>query len=80
MNTIELRANFHKLIDTYKNNGVLSKFYDLLLKANQSKENLLWSRLTFEEQEELKRIEQQCNIAENLIPHDEVANKHKKWL
>ena len=80
MNTIELKTNFHKLIDSYKNEGILSKFYDLLLKASESKENKLWSRLTFQEQEELKQIEQQSRNTENLIPHSDVIKKHNKWL
>jgi hypothetical protein len=80
MTTLELKSNFHKLIDTFGNESVLSKFYELLLKAKDSDDNLLWSRLSFEEQEELKLIEKQSHYSENLIPHSEVSEKHKKWL
>jgi len=52
----------------------------LLLKAKESKENQLWTRLTVEEQEELKLIEKQSHNSENLISHSEVSKKHKKWL
>jgi hypothetical protein len=80
MNTVELKTNFHKLIDSFNNESILSKFYDLLLKAKESKENQLWSRLTVEEQEELKLIEKQCHEPENLIAHSVVSEKHAKWL
>ncbi|NTW33100.1 MAG: hypothetical protein HGB12_10825 [Bacteroidetes bacterium] len=80
MNTIELRTNFHRLIDTFNNESVLSKFYDLLLKAKESKDTQLWSRLSLEEQEELMLIEKQSHDPENLISHSEVSKKHKKWL
>ena len=80
MNTLELKTNFHKLIDNFNNESVLSKFYDLLLKAKESKDSQLWSRLTLEEQEELMLIEKQCHDEKNLISHDEVSKKHKKWL
>lgn len=80
MNTLELKSNFHHLIDDFSNDNVLAKFYELLLKAKATKENQLWSRLTFEEQEELKLIEKESQNPENVIPHSEIQNKHKKWL
>ncbi len=80
MSTIELKTNFHKLIDTFNNESVLYKFYELLLKAKEAKNNQLWSRLTKEEQEELILIEKESHNDENLIKHSEVSKKHKKWL
>jgi len=52
----------------------------LLLKAKDSKNNQLWSRLTKEEQEELINIEKESHNAENLIKHSDVSKKHNKWL
>jgi len=80
MSTIELKTNFHKLIDAFSNDSVLYKFYELLLKANDTKNNQLWSRLTKEEQEELLQIEKDSYNDENLIKHSQVSKKHKKWL
>lgn len=80
MSSIELKTNFHKLIDTFNNESILYKFYELLLKIKNSGNNQLWSRLTREEQEELILIEKQCHDNENLIRHSEVMKKHKKWL
>jgi len=80
MNTVQLKTNFHKLIDTFNNESVLLKFYELLLKAKESKDSHLWSRLSVEEQEELKLIEKQSHDPGNLIPQTEITKKHKKWL
>ena len=32
MTTIELKKNFHRLIDSIDNEGLLLRFYDLILK------------------------------------------------
>lgn len=80
MNTVELKSNFHKLIDNITNESVLLKFYDLLLKTKGAKDQQLWSRLTAEEQEELKLIEKQSHDPQNLISHANITKKHKKWL
>jgi hypothetical protein len=80
MTTIELKTNFHKLIDNINNDNVLIKFYDILDKVNQSEEGTLWNRLSFEEQQELITIEKESYLTENIILHSEMIDKHKKWL
>jgi hypothetical protein len=80
MTTIELRANFHKLIDNINDENILSKFYDLLSRTNESKEGKLWARLSKEEQEELLIIEKESHDPQNLLPHVEMRKKHGKWL
>ena len=80
MTTIELKSNFHKLIDNIDNDNVLSKFYDILSRVKESKEGLLWDRLSPGEQEELIIIEKERHNPANLIHHSEMIKKHKKWL
>ena len=80
MTTFELKQNFHTLIDTINNDNVLSKFYDVLLRAKDSNEGLLWSRLNENEQNELIEIERESQNPLNVIPHSEMMSKHKKWL
>jgi hypothetical protein len=80
MTTIELKSNFHKLIDNINNDNVLSRFYYLLLQANIMNENSLWLRLSKEEREELLSVENDCNDNSNLISHSDMINKHLKWL
>jgi hypothetical protein len=80
MTTIELKSNFHKLIDNINNDNVLYKFYEILDKAKEAKEGSLWARLNPNEQQELIIIEKESHFSENLIPHSQMIKKHKKWL
>lgn len=80
MNSLQLRSNFHALIDNFQNENVLSKFYEILSKSNESKDGELWSRLTVSEQEELINISKSAEDQNNLISNEEMKQKYKKWL
>ena len=80
MTTIDLKNNFHHLIDSIDNEPLLLRFYDLMKSRTISKEGKLWSRLTKEEQEELLAASEESEKEENLLSHDEMMKKHKKWL
>ena len=80
MGTPELKKHFHQLIDKIDNEDLLFKFYDLMKRSSSSREGQLWNRLTKEEQEELLRSVEESENSENLISHEEMKSKHKKWL
>jgi len=80
MNTIELRKNFHLLIDNIENETLLNNFYDLLKSRSNAIEGQLWKRLTIQEQEELLMTLEESNNPDYLIGLDEMKLKHKKWL
>jgi hypothetical protein len=80
MGTPELKKHFHELIDKIDNEDLLFKFYDLMKRSSSSREGQLWNRLTKEEQEELLRSVEESENSENLISHEEMKRKHKKWL
>lgn len=80
MNAIELKKNFHLLIDSIDNENLLVSFYDLIKKRASTKEGQLWGRLTTQEQEELISAIEESENPENLISHEEMVKKHKKWL
>ncbi len=80
MTSVELRNNFHHLIDSIGNDRILSKFYSVMLNINDTKDGIYWSRLTQEEQDELIQADIESSNPSNLIPHTEVSHKHKKWL
>jgi len=80
MTTIELKNNFHHLIDSINNDNILSKFYAIMARTNERADGKLWGRLTEEEQEELIRADIESNDPSNLISHTEIQKKHKKWL
>ena len=80
MNTIALKKNFHLLIDSIENENLLISFYELMKKRSSTKEGQLWNKLTQKEQDELLLSLEESEISDNLISHDEMVKKHKKWL
>jgi len=80
MNTIEIKSNFHRLIDKIENDSILTKFYEILEQVSGTKDGQLWDRLNEEEKEELLKIDDDSNNDENLISHSQIKTKHKKWL
>jgi hypothetical protein len=80
MNSLQLRADFHSLIDNFQNENVLSKFYELLNKINQAKDGELWARLAQEEQEELLEIIKTSEDTTTMVSNSDMQKKFKKWL
>jgi translation initiation factor 2 beta subunit (eIF-2beta)/eIF-5 len=80
MNTLELRTNFHNLIDSINNDRILSKFYTIMVRTKESNDGILWARLSKEEQDELIQADIDSYDPMNLIPQNEIMEKHKKWL
>jgi len=80
MTKIELKSNFHNLIDTINDENILTKFYELLSRAKDNKEGELWKRLSQKEQDELTLIEKESSDSTNLISNSDMQQKHKKWL
>ena len=80
MNTIELKRNFHLLIDSIENENLLASFYDLIKKRSATNEGQLWNRLTYQEQEELISTLEESENPEYLISNDEMKKQHGKWL
>ena len=80
MNTIELKQNFHHLIDSIDNENLLINFYDLIKKKSSAKEGQLWDKLTDLERDELLLSLEESKNPEILKSHEEMREKHKKWL
>ena len=80
MKTVELKNNFHHLIDSISNDGVLEKFYSIMLKTKEQREGKLWARLTEEERQELLLTDIESEDKDNLIPSEKIESKHSKWL
>jgi len=77
---MELKQNFHHLIDRIDDEKLLIIFYDLIKKRSSAKEGQLWNRLTDLEQQELLLSLEESKNPENLISHEDMVKKHKKWL
>lgn len=80
MNTIELKNNFHHLIDTIENDALLSKFYTMMRNAKENQEGKLWKKLSEEERNELMLSFEESEDEANLIPDSEIQKKYEKWL
>jgi len=80
MTTIELKNNFHQLIDSIENENVLQKFYELMLRKRSTKDGVLWANLSKDEIDELLLANEECENSENLIPHENMKQKYSKWL
>ena len=80
MNTIELKNSFHNLIDSINNDALLMRFYDIISQIKNSREGELWNKLSKEDQEDLLLSAKESENEENLISHEEMKKKHKRWL
>ena len=79
MTTLELKNNFHNLIDSIENEQLLLRFYELIKNRISTKDGELWSRLSKEEKEELLLAFNESEDTDNLIDFDDVKENHKKW-
>ncbi len=80
MSTVELKENFHNLIDSIDNESLLSRIYELLKNKKESKEGQLWKRLSSEEKHELILAMEESADYGTLISQEDMTKKHKKWL
>ena len=80
MNTLELKKNFHLLIDSIENENLLADFYNLIKKRTLDKEGQMWNQLTYKEQEELLSTLEESENPDYLISNEEMKKKHTKWL
>jgi hypothetical protein len=80
MTTLELKNNFHHLIDSIENENLLQEFYELMLRKRASKDGKLWAMLSKDEIEELLLANEESENPDNLISHEDMKKKYSKWL
>jgi len=80
MSTLELKNEFHNLIDKIKDKALLENFFSLLSSAHQSGSASLIDQLSDGEREELFLSDDESKSAEDLLSNDEMKAKHKRWL
>ncbi|MDD4971407.1 MAG: hypothetical protein PHT07_18410 [Paludibacter sp.] len=80
MTTSELKLNLHTLIEKINDDSFLLKCYTLILRMKDSKEGILWNKLSKEEQDEITLIEKESLDSSTLISNNDMKLKHKKWL
>ncbi len=81
MTPISIKTSLHQLIDSIEDEVQLSKAYQVIeTLSTVNEEGVLWAKLSTEQQEELLAAEQESHDPENLIDHEEMKNRHKRWL
>jgi len=81
MTTLDIKTGLHKLIDSIDDEAQLNKAYKLIeTLSTVNVEGAIWSKLSENEQQELLKIEKESHLPDNLIDHEEMMKRHKKWL
>jgi hypothetical protein len=80
MTAIELRKNFHNLIDSIDNERILLFFYDLMKTKSSSEDVNIWNHLSDDQKQELISSAKESENPTNLVSNDETKAKFKKWL
>jgi predicted transcriptional regulator len=78
MDVIELRADLHNMIDKISDSKVLNAV-KTLLSGKTAKQADWWNTISEEEKAEIVQGLAEADRGE-LIPHEEVMAKYKKWL
>ena len=77
---MNIKENFHKLIDTIEDEETLKGYYTLIQSLSSKQSGKLWEGLSKDEKEELLVSYEESYDGSNIISHDEVMKQHEKWL
>ncbi|HMQ78664.1 MAG TPA: hypothetical protein PKE39_07525 [Ignavibacteria bacterium] len=83
MTQLEIKTNFHKLIDEIDDQKELAKLYEYFIALKQNFEKSgsdWWDELTDEQRKNIDISIEECNDPSKLIPHDQVMKEARKWL
>ena len=78
MNIIELRADLHGMIDKISDSSILSAL-KVLLEGSTATQTDWWDTISDEERAEIEQGLAEADKGE-VISHEEVMGKYKKWL
>ena len=78
MDVIELRTDLHNMIDKITDSNILSAV-KTLLSGKTAKQTDWWDTISDEERVEIEQGLAEADHGE-VIPHEEVMAKYKKWL
>ena len=78
MDVIELRTDLHSMIDKITDSNILNAVKTLLSEKTVTQTDW-WDTISDEERVEIEQGLAEANRGE-VIPHEEVMEKYKKWL
>ncbi|MFC0517527.1 hypothetical protein ACFFGT_25165 [Mucilaginibacter angelicae] len=77
---MNIKEDFHHLIDTIDDEQLLKSYYQLVQQLNANRTGHLWNNLNEAEKQELLIAYDESFDDANLLSHDQVKQMHKKWL
>jgi hypothetical protein len=77
---MNVKEDFHHLIDTIEDEQVLIGYYQLVKQLSDNQNGQIWNTLTEEQQQEVLLAYDESFDEKNLISHEEVKRQHEKWL
>jgi len=82
MSTLEIKGGLYEIISKVNDEKLLMQLYELI--ADIVTQNLsdtdFWDELSDDQKEELENAIQESYDDKNLLEHETVINKYKKWL
>lgn len=78
MNVFELKSDLHHLIDKINDKSILSAVRTILSKQTEQSSDW-WDTISDDERAEIEQGLTEADRGE-VIPHEEVMGKYKKWL
>jgi len=82
MSTLEIKGGLYEMISKVNDEKLLMKLYELI--ADIVTQNLsdtdYWDELSDNQKEELENAIQESYDNTNLVEHEIVINKYKRWL
>ncbi|GAC1307786.1 MAG: hypothetical protein NVSMB24_20350 [Mucilaginibacter sp.] len=77
---MKIKDEFHHLIDSIEDEGLLKSYYQLIQKINHEHNGHLWNDLSEREKQELLVAYEESFNRDNLLSHEQVKLQHEKWL
>jgi hypothetical protein len=77
---MNIKEDFHHLIDTIDDEQLLNSYYQLIQQLNVGQSGQVWNTLTDQQKNEVLSSYEESFNENNLIPHEQVKQKHDKWL
>lgn len=75
-----VKTEFHQLIDQVQDKELLLLFKEALQYSSSRKEGELWKTLSKQQKDSVLESYEESLNKDNLIPLEDLHQKHKKWL
>ena len=76
MTVLDVKKNFHSLIDSIEDKELLSSFYEIIKLKKEMRKGELWNDLSEEERKAVLISEEESKYESNLVPNSEVKKQN----